>query len=176
MDLIPRHMVNLTSPLNSGVNLLYDVRARTITAWNHFDDGPVDEGDDNDADGEYDFARSLRERVPRGMGDVQNQLVQWVLWFLKLENVPKTFFNNANIAATIGEHVRDEDKALRGVFEEAGWDMSVVKGIEERHWNRDGTALAARLEEARLKAKRNFDVETYTRLHKDWMRKFDLDG
>ena len=32
MDLIPRHMVNLTSPLNSGVNLLYDVRRRTITA------------------------------------------------------------------------------------------------------------------------------------------------
>jgi len=37
----------------------------------------------------------------------------------------------------------------------------------------DGARLVARLEEARIKAKRNFDVETFTRLYKEWKEKYD---
>ena len=172
-DLIPRHMVNLTSPYNSGVNILYDVRACTITAWNHFEDGPFE--DNNEP--EHDFARSLRARVPRGMGDPENQLVQWVLRLLKLDHAPRITRNNWNVIDT----TRFEDgKALKKVYKEAGWDPSAAEGLEAAAWvaqalgeDPDGTILVAKLEEARIKAKRNFDVEMYARLHKEWEREYE---
>jgi len=171
-DLIPRHMVNLTSPYNSGVNLLYNVRACTITAWNHFDDGPFDDNEEP----EHDFARSLRLRVPRRMGDPQNQLVQWVLRLLKLDHVPRMTRNNWNVI----DATRFEDgKALKKVYEESGWDPSIVEGLEAAAWvaqalgeDPDGTILVTKLEEARIRAKRNFNVEMYTRLHQEWDREY----
>jgi hypothetical protein len=174
-DLIPRHMINLTAARNSGVNLLYDVRARTITAWNHFDDPvPAEE-----VDGQHDWAGGLRACVPRGVGDVQNQLVQWVLRYLRLELVPRVWFNNKRTTNTV---YSEEDRALRKVFERAGWDASVAEGIEAAAWmtqaageDADGSRLVATLEEARIRAKCNFDVDTYTRLHREWMREYDLD-
>jgi len=91
---------------------------------------------------------------------------------LKLECVPRR--------RSMTETTQYEDvRALKQVNLQSGWDPSVVQGIEAAAWlaqamvqDPDGSILAASLEEARMKAKRNFNVETYTRLHEEWEREY----
>jgi len=69
----------------------------------------------------------------------------------------------------------EDVSALKQVYLPSGWDPSVVQGFEAAACisealgeDPDGSILAASLEEARMKAKRNSNVKTYTRLHEEW--------
>jgi len=157
MDLIPPHIVNLTHASNSGENLLYDVRARSITSWDHF-------GSKRDDYLDCTF---------RKMGDPENALVKWIRAYLSLHWVPDDM--NWHHAITSPEKGADEpmdqDVALKKVFEESGWDIDVLPDriVDDE----DGTLLAATLEDARLKATRKFDIHVYTTKKKMWNRRWD---
>jgi hypothetical protein len=152
LDLIPPHVINLTNAHNGGVNVLYNIRTGTITAWNHFYDEPEDDW----------AAQPAKE-----LNVIDNELVRWVLAFLKLDIVPRIGFNMADIS----DRNEEEDVALREVFKESGWDATAADGIESDNGG-DASALVARLEEARIRAKRNFDIDAFTLRQRQWQERF----
>ena len=157
MDLIPPHIINLTHAHNMGENLLYDVRARTITSWDHF-------GSKRDDYLDCTF---------RKMGDPDNALVKWIKAYLSLQWVPDDM--NWHHPITSLEKGMDEpmeqDVALKKVFVESGWDIKVLPDriVDDE----DGALLARAFEEARLAATRDFDIQIYRTKKKMRYRKYD---
>ena len=156
-DLIPPHIVNLTHANNGGENLLYDVRNRTITSWDHF-------GSKRDDYLDCTFKK---------MGDPENALVKWITAYLSLHWVPDDMnWHHAITSPEKGANdPMEQDVALKKVFEESGWISDVLPGhiLDDE----DGVLLAAALEEARVEATRNFDVQVYSTKKKMWYRKWD---
>jgi len=136
-DLMPDGVINLTRAKNGGTSLIYNVKRKTITAWNHFNDE----------------VERWQENTAYGMDEEENPLYVWIRNWMSLVWVPHFVNDSPTFESMEGppqcEEPDEETRASYQMYIDSGWDISAAQ-------EGGSGSIPERLERARLRAKREF--------------------
>jgi len=148
-DLMLDGAINLTHAKNGGTSLIYDVKKKTITAWNHFNDE----------------AEHWQENRAYGMEEEGNPLYVWIGNWLSLVWVPQFINGWPDVISLEGppqvEEPDEEMRSLKQLHVASGWDISAVA-------TGGSGGVLARFESARLRAKRDLRIDELQRRREEW--------